>query len=128
MKLLIDTHVFLRLNGSPEKLGDAARQACEDPGNSLHLSLASVWEIQIKQQIGKLQLDAPWQDMIKAQQRNNNLGLVPVELAHIEALANLPPAHRDPFDRLIIAQAMTEGMTIVTLDAVFKEYPAQLLG
>ena len=128
MKLLLDTHVFLWLNDSPEKLTDAARQACEDPRNSLHLSLASAWEIQIKQQLGKLQLEAPWQDMIKTQQRDNDLAIVPVELAHVEALANLPPAHRDPFDRMLIAQALTEGMTIVTLDTAFKEYPAQLLG
>ncbi len=128
MKLLLDTHVFLWLNDLPEKLTNAARKACEDSSNNLYLSLASVWEIQIKQQLGKLQLEAPWQDMIKTQRQLNDLTLVPIELTHVEALANLPPAHRDPFDRLLIAQAITEGMTIVTLDIVFKEYPAQHLG
>lgn len=127
MKLLLDTHVFLWLNGSPDKLSDAARQACEDPGNSLHLSLASAWEIQIKHQLGKLQLDAPWQDMIKTQQQDNGLAMVPIELAHVAALANLPPAHRDPFDRMIISQASMEGMTVVTADQAFAGYPVPIL-
>jgi len=128
MKLLLDTHVFLWLNGSPEKLTTAAREACENPGNSLYLSLASVWEIQIKQQLGKLELDTPWQDMIKTQQIDNDMALLPIQLAHVEGLAALPSVHRDPFDRMLVAQAITEGMTVITVDPVFSDYPVRVIG
>ena len=128
MKLLLDTHVFLWLNGSPEKLTTAAREACENPGNNLYLSLASVWEIQIKQQLGKLELDAPWQDMIITQQIDNDMALLPIQLAHVEGLAALPSAHRDPFDRMLVAQAITEGMTVITVDPVFSDYPVRVIG
>lgn len=78
--------------------------------------------------MGKLQLDAPWQDMIKAQQQDNGLILLPIELRHIESLENLPAVHRDPFDRLIIAQAIQETMTIITVDSVFADYPVPMIG
>lgn len=126
--MLLDTHVFLWLNGSPEKLTTAAREACENPGNSLYLSLASVWEIQIKQQLGKLELDTPWQDMIKTQQIDNDMALLPIQLAHVEGLAALPSVHRDPFDRMLVAQAITEGMTVITVDPVFSDYPVRVIG
>lgn len=128
MKLLLDTHVFLWINDAPEKLSDRARQACENPENHLYLSVASAWEIQIKQQLGKLQLEAAWQDMIKTQQRENGLAISPVELVHVEALATLPAVHRDPFDRIIISQAILDGMTIVTVDTVFSNYPVRVVG
>lgn len=127
MKLLLDTHVFLWLNDSPEKLSDTARQVCEDLNNSLHLSMASVWEIQIKQQLGKLQLSESWREMIKTQQQDNDLVLLPIELKHIEALNSLPPVHRDPFDRLLIAQAIQESMSIVTVDSCFTNYPVSVI-
>lgn len=127
MKLLLDTHIFLWLNEAPEKLPPTLRQACENPDNSLHLSIASIWEIQIKQQLGKLQLDIPWQDMIDTQRKDNNLAMLSIELAHIHDLAKLPSPHRDPFDRIIIAQAITEDMTIASVDPVFSDYPAKLI-
>ncbi|MGZ8164740.1 MAG: type II toxin-antitoxin system VapC family toxin [Methylobacter sp.] len=127
MKLLLDTHVFLWLNVEPEMLSMSARAACEDPGNSLYLSLASIWEIQIKQQLGKLQLESPWQQMINTQQQENNLALLSIELPHIEALENLPAAHRDPFDRLIIAQALQEEMTVISVDSIFNNYPISVI-
>jgi PIN domain nuclease of toxin-antitoxin system len=128
MKLLLDTHVFLWLNDAPEKLSEMARQACEDLHNCLYLSLVSVWEIQIKQQLGKLQLSASWQEMIKTQQQDNNLVLLPIELTHIAALSQLPAMHRDPFDRLLIAQAIHESMTIITVDGFFADYPVSVMG
>lgn len=127
MKLLLDTHAFLWLNDSPEKLSVAARQACEDLDNRLYLSLASVWEIQIKQQLGKLQLNASWLEMIKTQQQDNDLTLLPLELLHIEALNHLPPVHKDPFDRMLIAQAIEESMTIITVDGYFADYPVSII-
>ncbi|WP_031435664.1 type II toxin-antitoxin system VapC family toxin [Methylomarinum vadi] len=127
MKLLLDTHIFLWLNASPEKITEAVRLACENENNALYLSMASVWEMQIKQQLGKLQFNTPWRDMLDIQQQDNGLIVLPIELAHIEALQALPAVHRDPFDRLLIAQAIQESMTIVTVDGSFAEYPVSII-
>ncbi len=127
MNLLLDTHIFIWLNDAPEKLTPAIREACENPGNGLCLSMASVWEIQIKQQLGKLELEIPWFDMVETQRRDNGLALLPIELRHIQALANLPAPHLDPFDRLIVAQAIREDITLASMDAIFSEYPARLI-
>lgn len=127
MNVLIDTHVFLWLNEAPEKLSASALQLCERSDVRLYLSLVSVWEIQIKQQLGKLSLSTPWQTMIQRQQQDNELKLLPIELSHIEQLQALPAVHRDPFDRLLIAQAIQESMTIVTSDQFFSQYPVALV-
>lgn len=117
MRILLDTHAFLWLNTAPKRVGQTAFAACQDPLNALHLSLASLWEIQIKQQIGKLQLMVPWAQMLLTQQQAKGLQPLPLTLDHIQALQELPPHHRAPFDRMLIAQARVEGMTLVTADA-----------
>lgn len=127
MNVLIDTHVFLWLNEAPEKLSASALQLCERSDVRLYLSLVSVWEIQIKQQLGKLSLITPWQTMIQRQQQDNELKLLPIELSHIEQLQTLPAVHRDPFDRLLIAQAIQSSMTIVTSDQFFSQYPVSII-
>ena len=109
MRLLLDTNAFLWLMNEPEKLSSKARTACEDPDNELLLSTATAWEIQIKVQLGKLELDDPLPDIIERQRQRNNARLLPIELAHIFALADLEHHHRDPFDRLLIAQARVES-------------------
>jgi len=95
--------------------------------NILYLSVASVWEMQIKVQIGKLTLPKSLPDLVQNQQRVNGLLLFAIEPAHIYGLSALPPHHKDPFDRLIIAQARAEGMTIVGNDSMFVQYALQLL-
>ncbi len=127
MKLLIDTHIFLWLNSEPEKLPLAAYNACCDPQNQLYLSHVSPWEIQIKQQLGKVQLRAALPELIETQIRENGLNMLPIELAHIYSLSQLPYHHNDPFDRLIIAQAKTESMVIVTVDRKISLYEVELL-
>ncbi|WP_020561551.1 type II toxin-antitoxin system VapC family toxin [Methylosarcina fibrata] len=127
MNLLLDTHVFLWLNDTPEKLSPAALAACQDENNTLYLSLASAWEIQIKQQLGKLELSESLHTLVSTQQQQNGLQLLPIELAHIEALSQLPSMHRDPFDRLLIAQSIKEQMQIVSADQVFTGYPVNLI-
>lgn len=127
MNLLLDTHVFLWLNDTPEKLSSTALAACQDENNTLFLSLASAWEIQIKQQLGKLELRESLQTLISTQQQQNGLQLLPIELAHIEALSQLPTVHRDPFDRLLIAQSIQQHMHIVSADQVFTGYPVNLI-
>jgi PIN domain nuclease of toxin-antitoxin system len=127
VKLLFDTHAFIWWDGDKSKLSAAALNACQSPANSLHLSLASVWELQIKMQLGKLTLRLPLADVLRDQQRENGLVLESVMLEDILALSVLPLLHRDPFDRLIIAQAQRQGFQIVTHDSELARYPVAVL-
>lgn len=127
MKLLLDTHIFLWLNSDPEKLSETILKACSTSDNELYLSLVSPWEIQIKQQLGKLQLYNPLSDLIKTQIDQNGLIILPVKLEHIYALSNLPAIHKDPFDRLLIAQAKIESMVLVSEDKMIRNYQVETL-
>ncbi len=127
MKLLLDTHIFLWLNSEPEKVPPAAYEACRDSHNQLYLSHVSPWEIQIKQQVGKLQLRAALSELIETQAKENGLTMLPIELAHIYALSQLPCHHNDPFDRLLIAQARIESMVLVTVDCKISLYNIEVL-
>lgn len=126
MKLLLDTQVFIWWDSESDKLPRRVLELCEDEANILVLSVASIWEMQIKAQLGKLDLDRPLQQIVREQQDDNRLEILPVEAAHIFGLQALAAHHKDPFDRLLIAQAMTEGMPILTVDAMFKRYPIQV--
>ena len=127
MKLLLDTHIFIWWADQPEKLSPAALSALEDEANELLLSVASVWEMQIKIQLGKLKLSLPLKELVKNQQEINDLTVSPVALTHVLALDALPFHHKDPFDRLLIAQSIAEGLTIVTADSQFSTYSVKLL-
>lgn len=127
MKLLLDTHVFIWSDDAPERLPAAWLAALQDPANELVLSAASVWEMQVKTQIGKMTLSLPLRDLLEEYQRANSLRIIPIEVAHVLALNNLPLHHKDPFDRLIIAQAIVEDMTIVSADTKFPAYSVRLL-
>ena len=127
MRILLDTHIFIWWNENPNLLSSKARKICEDETNILILSLASVWEMQIKSQLGKLTFNQSLPDIIRLQQ-NNGLELLPVTIQHIYELENLPPHHRDPFDRLLIAQAQVEQMSLLTVDAAFEQYGVKLSG
>ena len=127
MKLLLDTHIFIWWADQPERLSQAALSALEDEANELLLSVASVWEMQIKIQLGKLKLSLPLKDLIKNQQETNNLTVSPVALTHVLALDALPFHHKDPFDRLLIAQSIEEDLTLVTADSQFSAYSVKLL-
>ncbi|MBL0229896.1 MAG: type II toxin-antitoxin system VapC family toxin [Moraxellaceae bacterium] len=122
MKLLLDTHIFLWLNQEPEKLPAHILELCEDRENTLFLSQVSPWEIQIKHQLGKLKLATPLATMVETQQHENGLQILAITLPHIYALSELENHHNDPFDRLLIAQAKTESMLIITLDSKIKMY------
>jgi PIN domain nuclease of toxin-antitoxin system len=127
VKLLLDTHAFIWWDGDQSKLSAAALGACQSLANSLHLSLASVWELQIKMQLGKLALRLPLADVLRDQQQQNGLALEPLTLEDILALSALPTLHRDPFDRLIIAQANRRGFHLVTHDPELARYPVPVL-
>jgi PIN domain nuclease of toxin-antitoxin system len=127
MKLLLDTNVFIWLNDAPHRVRDQVMTVIANPDNDLFFSLTSIWEVQIKIQLGKLELSDALPDILKTQQVENNLQVLTIDLNHIWALENLPNHHRDPFDRLLIAQAQTEGMTLVSADGVFEMYDVDLL-
>lgn len=127
MKLLLDTHAFVWLDGEPARLSAHARAACTDSANELYLSLASVWELQIKLQLGKLELRGDLVSILTEQQRTNHLRLLPIELADILGLAILPAHHRDPFDRLLVSQAQRGGFGLVTHDPEIGKYPVRIL-
>ena len=127
MKLLLDTHAFIWWANEPEKLSERASAACQDSSNTLILSVVSAWEMQIKMQMGKLKISRPIEELIKTQQQTNGLQVLPVELAHVLNLNNLPSHHKDPFDRLLIAQANIEGATLVSVDPAFASYSVQVL-
>ena len=127
MKVLLDTHVFIWLDTQPEKLSNTAMEICQDIDNQLYLSMASVWEMQIKVQLGKLKLKIPLADMLTVQQQENDLNVLNIALTRIYQLQALPFHHNDPFDRLIIAQSVLEDMTLISFDEKFKAYGISVL-
>jgi len=127
MRLLLDTHTFLWLDGSPEHLSPAALAAWEEPTNERYLSVVSAWEIHIKHQMNRLQLDVPLEEMIQGQQTANDLKMLSVELHHVYILQQLPLHHHDPFDRLLLAQAKAEQMRLVSADSQFAPYLVDVL-
>lgn len=127
MKLLLDTHVFIWWASEPTKLSPQALALCQDEANELILSVASVWEMQIKVQLGKLKLALSLRDLVTSQQQTNGLIIMGIDLAHVFALQGLPLHHSDPFDRLLIAQAIVENAVLLSVDRVFARYPVPVL-
>ncbi|MEL6406159.1 MAG: type II toxin-antitoxin system VapC family toxin [Chloroflexota bacterium] len=127
MSILIDTHVFVWLDIEPQKLSTNAQQLIADANNTIYLSLISIWEIQIKTQLGKLALTAGIPNVIETQRRVNQLQLMTVSLADILALSTLANHHRDPFDRLLIAQAKERNMSLLTNDRHIQQYNVKAL-
>ena len=127
MKIVLDTHTFIWWDSEQTKLSATALRHCQDQANTLILSVVSVWEMQIKHQVGKLTLKLPLADIINAQRMTNDLEILSIHLPHVLALENLPVHHRDPFDRLIIAQANVEGAIVLSCDPLFKNYPITVL-
>lgn len=127
MNLLLDTHIFLWSTAQPDRLTATVREALQNPENELFLSVASVWEMQIKIQTGKLNLPLPIETFVSVQRSLNQIRSLPIVEHHIWLLGTLPMHHKDPFDRLLIAQAIAEQWRLVTVDPVFKQYPVQLL-
>lgn len=127
MKLLFDTHAFIWWDSDPSRLSPRVLALCQDRANVLLLSVASAWEMQIKVQLGKLELATPLGELIRRQQEVNGVELLPVALDHVLALHDLPPHHRDPFDRLLVAQANIEKAVLVTNDSIITRYPVEWL-
>jgi len=125
VKILLDTHVWLWMQAEPEKLGAMARELVEDAGHELLFSAASVWEIAIKVRAGKLHLPEPVSRYVPARMQSSGVSALAVSHAHAAGVADLPDHHRDPFDRLLVAQALVEGVPILSSDAQLDAYDAE---
>lgn len=121
-KYLLDTHIILWLASKPELLSKKAKQLLLNPENSFFVSAASAWEVAIKLSLNKLNLAGSVTTFYKICSKNS-ISLLGIEQQHLEQLANLPLIHKDPFDRLIIATALAEGLTLVTADNNIHNYP-----
>jgi PIN domain nuclease of toxin-antitoxin system len=127
MKLLIDTHVFLWYITADPRLPSAFMVAIQDASNEVFLSVVSVWEAVIKHDLGKLSLPHSPADCLPQQCVAHGIESLSVDEGAMPHLATLSPLHPDPFDRLLIAQAIQHGLTLATVDAFFATYPVQLL-
>lgn len=122
MKLLLDTQAFLWFALDAPNLSATARAHIVDPAHDKYVSPATFWEVAIKIRTGKYTLAQPYADFFRQGIYANGFSILPIEIAHTERVATLPLHHRDPFDRLIVAQAMAEGMTIISSDAQLDAY------
>src|SRR5712691_9307919 len=127
MKLLLDTHAFLWWVVGDPQLSDRARELIADGSNEVLFSVASAWEIVVKTSLGRLWLQDDPETFIAGQLEASAFGVLPIHLRHALAIAGLPDLHRDPFDRMLVAQAVTEGISIVTGDQQVTAYPVEVV-
>lgn len=121
MRLLLDTHLLLWAAGEPNRLSAAARRLMRDPGNTLVFSAASLWEIAIKRRLGRHDFKADPR-LLRRGLLDNGYDELPIGSDHAIAVEDLPPLHKDPFDRILVAQAIVEGILLVTSDPLLAEY------
>jgi PIN domain nuclease of toxin-antitoxin system len=126
MKILLDTHVLLWVAGDPNQLSAQARKLLEDPQNQLYFSAASLWEISIKNKLGRtdFKVDLP---VLRRNLLDYGFEEIAINSAHILAVEALPNVHKDPFDRMLVAQTIAEGITLMTSDAAVAEYPVAVI-
>jgi PIN domain nuclease of toxin-antitoxin system len=127
VKLLLDTHTLLWLVENDPQLSQTALDVLVDPGNELLLSPATYWELAIKISIRKYRLADPLADYIAEAVRLYGFSILPIDVKHAEAIVNLPHHHKDPFDRMLIAQSIVEDIPLVSSDAAFDAYPINRL-
>jgi PIN domain nuclease of toxin-antitoxin system len=125
MKALLDTHTFIWWDSDPAKLSAQALALLQNPTTTVLLSVVSIWEMLIKHQLGKLTLNMPLATLV-AQQQANGIQMLPITLEHVLAVESLPTPHKDPFDRLLVAQANVEGAVLVGTDPIFAQYPVNV--
>jgi PIN domain nuclease of toxin-antitoxin system len=123
LNILLDTHIFLWWACEPERISQSAYKLIQDRENRIFFSAASSWEVQIKAGIGKLVFSEDWEIIVNREIEKNDIRILPVTLEHTFSLKKLPPLHKDPFDRMLIAQALTEKLVIITNDRFISQYP-----
>ena len=122
MRVLLDTHTVIWWVDQDHLLGAAARAAITDPANELLLSAGTIWEIAIKVALGKLSLSMPYRQWMTQAMKDLGATLLPITIEYADAQARLPLHHRDPFDRLLIAQAQVDDVPLISGDAIFDQY------
>ena len=127
MKLLLDTQCWLWLHAEPDRFAPAILESLGDTRNRLFLSAASAWEIAIKHALGKLPLPMPPGEYVPSRMRRGDTDALPVTHDHALRVAGLPAHHRDPFDRLLVAQCQADGMRLVTGDRQFEPYDVEVI-
>lgn len=127
MRVLIDTHVFIWWTSDVKKLSSRVHDLLLDPSTEAVLSMVSIWEMQIKLSLGKLQFRTTLSELVDDEINRNRIELLPLSLSHIYALSNLPNHYRDPFDRILIAQSMEENLQILSIDEKFVAYGVKRL-
>jgi PIN domain nuclease of toxin-antitoxin system len=127
VRVLLDTHAFLWFITDDAKLSATGKVTIADPANDILISPASYWEVAIKVSLGKYPLSVPFETLITHGIADNEFEILPIEPKHAAAVSNLPFHHRDPFDRLLIAQALVEQVPLVSADTAFDAYPINRL-
>ena len=127
MRVLLDTHVWLWMWGDPEALRNKTRAMLEDPSTELCVSAVSVWEIAVKEAAGRLRLPVPAEAWLADPLHRDDVAELPITFAHAIRAGTLPPHHRDPFDRMLVAQAQIEGIALVTADPAMRDYAVEVL-
>ena len=127
MRLLLDTCTFLWIVGGATELSPRAREAFADPTNEAFLSAASAWEIAVKHRLGRLPLPAPPVEFVPAQRTAHGIEPLPVDEESALHVAKLPDLHRDPFDRMLVAQSLVGGLVLLTPDDPIRQYPVRTL-
>ena len=127
MRILLDTHIFLWFISGDNQLSTDVRDAIRDPDNEVYLSSVSVWEAIVKYQLGKLPLPEHPETYLPKQRRLHQIASLALDESSVVQLAKLPPLHRDPFDRMLICQALQNGLTIATVDAAVRAYSVSVV-
>lgn len=127
MKILLDTHIFLWFISGDAQLSTDVRDAIRDPDNEVYLSAVSVWEAIVKYQLGKLPLPEHPETYLPKQRELHQIVSLSLDESSVAQLAKLPPLHRDPFDRMLICQALENGLTIATVDAAIRAYSVSVM-
>lgn len=127
MKLLLDTHVWIWWLTDPDRLSRRAHAALVAPDNQLHLSPASTWEMVVKFAAGRLEMDGSAEELLEEAIIASGVRPLPIEHSHALQVAKLPPHHRDPFDRMLIAQAQVERLALVSADRALADYDVEIL-
>jgi len=127
MRLLLDTHAFLWFINGDDNLSQHSKLLIQDVNNEVLISIATLWEISIKNSLNKLELAQPFEVLIPRELADNEFTVLPITVEHLIQLGKLPFHHRDPFDRILIAQSLCEQLPIVSKDSQFYNYPLEII-
>jgi PIN domain nuclease of toxin-antitoxin system len=125
MKFLLDTHLLLWAGGQPDRISPAARKLIKDSRNELLFSSASLWEVAIKRGLGRDDFQVNTR-LLRRGLLDNGYGELPIMSHHVVAIESLPPIHKDPFDRILVAQVIVEGITLLTMNSIVAKYPGPI--